>query len=130
MGFHGEPSYEDYGLIERPVGDNGADIIPCIPHVQPKDNILKPLTLVLEMDHVGFCKHGAPAGYAGRCDATLAQGDEVSKYFVDMILGCVLPAFIQGRLASLSACWSMNEPVPDAQGPLVLKYSSSHPFES
>ena len=30
-------------------------------------------------------------------------------------------------VANLWACWSMKDPVPEAQGPLVLKYSSSHP---
>jgi len=93
----GQPADEQNGIVQGPVGDDGAEIIPGVANVQAVDDVLQPLTFVLKMNHVRLGEHGAAAGDTGRLPALQAQGDEIGEHDVDRLMAVLSATLIHGN---------------------------------
>jgi len=88
--------------------------------VKAVDDVLQPLPLVLEVNHVRLGEHGAPAGDAGRRVAPGAKADEVPQGPVDLIRRGILFRRVDGGGQSLGLLIDKG-PCPGRAGPVAVE---------
>jgi len=93
----GQPADEQNGIVQGPVGDDGAEIIPGVADVQAVDDVLQPLAFVLKMNHVRLGEHGAAAGDASGLPALHSQGDEIGEDCVHRPVAVLSAPLVHGH---------------------------------